>query len=407
MNSREASTPPQNHALAGLRVLELGQLIAGPFAASMLANFGAEVIKIEAPGVGDPLRKWRKVYEGTSLWWRVMGRNKKSVTLDLRRAEAQALLRKVIAEGKIDILIENFRPGRMEAWGLGWEALHRLDPRLVMVRVSGWGQTGPRAQEPGFANIAESAGGMRYLSGEPGRPPVRAGISIGDSLAGMHAAFGVMAAIHHRNATGEGQMVDVALHESVFNMLESLLPEYDLLGHQRERSGTRLEGIAPTNTYACKEGKYVVIGANSDSMFERLMRAIDRPDLAVDPELARNDGRVAQQERLDQEIEKWTRERELDEVLRVLREAEVAVGPIQSIADITEDPQFLARDVFDSVTLPTGEKMKIPGVLPKLSGTPGATRWIGSELGEHTSEMLQKWGMKEAAIEAWKREGIA
>ncbi len=395
--------------LAGLRVLELGQLIAGPFAGAILAGFGADVIKVEAPEGGDPLRTWRKMYGGTSLWWRLMARNKRSVAVDLRRAQGQALIRRMIAEGQVDVVVENFRPGRMEAWGLGWEALHALNPRLIMARISGWGQTGPRSNDPGFANIAESVGGMRFLSGEPGRPPVRAGISIGDSLAGMHAALGILTAVYHRdvNKTGEGQVVDVALSESVFSMLESLLPEYDVLGHVRERSGAKLEGIVPTSTYPCEDGRYVVFGANSDSMFKRLMRAIGRDDLAQDPRLAHNDGRVEHEPEIDEAIAKWTSQRTVEEAVATLGDAEVAVGPIQSIADIVRDPQFIARGAFEEATLPDGKKFKIPAVVPRLLTTPGRTRWIGPALGAHTRQVLvELLSLDAAALEQLAKDRV-
>jgi formyl-CoA transferase len=399
---------PTRGALTGLRVLELGQLIAGPFAGAMLAGFGAEVIKVEPPGLGDPLRRWRKLHEGTSLWWRSMARNKRSLVVDLREAAGRALIRELVATGTIDVIVENFRPGRMEQWGLGWADLQALDPRLIMVRISGYGQTGPRAQAPGFANIAEAVGGLRYLSGEPGRPPVRAGVSLGDTISGLHAAFGALAAVRARDGgpgqpgTGRGQVVDVALSESVFNMLESLLPEYSLLGHVRERSGSKLEGIVPTGTYPCLPGepekttggagedRWIAIGANSDSMFARLMRAIGRPELADDPKLRHNDGRVAHEALLDEAIASWTGQHTVEHALAVLEAAEVAAGPIQSIADITRDPQFLARGMFEAVTLPGGERLDIPAIVPKLSATPGETRWIGPGLGEHTDELLTR-----------------
>lgn len=391
----------QQQALAGLRVLELGQLIAGPFAAAMLAGFGAEVIKIEPPGLGDPLRKWRKLHDGTSLWWRSMARNKKSVVVDLRQEEGRWLIRNLVATGQIDILIENFRPGRMEQWGLGWDELHALDPRLIMVRISGYGQTGPRAKSPGFANIAEAVGGLRYLTGEPGRPPVRSGVSLGDTISGLHAAFGALTAVRARDGgpgqrgTGRGQLVDVALSESVFNMLESLLPEYSHFGHVRERSGSKLEGIVPTGTYPCAPGpageeRWIAIGANSDSMFVRLMRAIGRNDLADDPALRHNHGRVAQQAMLDQAIAAWTAKHTLEQALAALEAAEVAAGPIQSIADIADDPQFIARAMFERVQLPSGEHLQIPAIVPKLSATPGGTRWIGPAIGEHTDPVLRE-----------------
>jgi formyl-CoA transferase len=397
----------ETRALDGVRVLELGQIIAGPFASGLLASFGAEVVKIEPPGKGDPLRSWRKIHEGTSLWWRVMGRNKHSVALDLRKKEGQELARRLIVEGEVDIVIENFRPGRLEAWGLGWEQIHALAPRVVMVRVSGYGQTGPLAREPGFANVAESVGGLRYLSGEPGRAPVRAGVSLGDSVAGFHAAFGALAALRHRDRTGVGQLVDVALSESVFNLLESALPEYDLLGHVRQPSGAALEGIVPTSTYPCLDGAYVVIGANSDPMFRRLMRAIDRTDLADDPRLAHNDGRVAHRDEVDQAIADWTRTMSVDDVVDRLRQAEVAAGPIQSIADIADDPQFLARHVFERVQLPGGDHVRIPAPLPKLSATPGKTEWIGPDLGAHTQEVLERWlGLGDEEVRALRERGV-
>jgi formyl-CoA transferase len=391
----------QPHALAGLRVLELGQLIAGPFAGAMLAGFGAEVIKIEPPGRGDPLRSWRKVHEGTSLWWRSMARNKRSVAVDLRHEQGRWLIRNLIASGQVDVLIENFRPGRMEEWGLGWDELHALDPRLIMVRISGYGQTGPRARAPGFANIAEAVGGLRYLSGEPGRAPVRSGVSLGDTISGLHAAFGALAAVRARDGgpgqrgTGRGQLVDVALSESVFNMLESLLPEYSFMGHIRQRSGSKLEGIVPTGTYPCAPGpdgedRWIAIGANSDSMFQRLMRAIGRNDLADDPALRHNEGRVAHEPMLDEIIAGWTAARSPEQALAVLEAAEVAAGPIQSIADIVADPQFIAREMFERVELPGGEPLHIPAVVPKLSATPGGTRWIGPAIGEHTEAVLRE-----------------
>jgi formyl-CoA transferase len=395
------SSMPQQHALAGLRVLELGQLIAGPFAGAMLAGFGAEVIKVEPPGLGDPLRKWRKLHDGTSLWWRSMARNKKSVAIDLRHEDGRWLIRNLVATGRIDVVIENFRPGRLEEWGLGWNDLHALDPRLVMVRISGYGQTGPRAKAPGFANIAEAVGGLRYLTGEPGRPPVRSGVSLGDTISGLHAAFGALAAIRARDGgpgqrgTGRGQLVDVALDESVFNMLESLLPEYTFMGHVRQRSGSKLEGIVPTGTYPCAPGPageehWVAIGANSDSMFQRLMRAMGRDDLANDPALRHNDGRVTHEAMLDEAIAAWTSQRSPEQALATLEAAEVAAGPIQSIADIVADPQFIAREMFERVELPDGKSLQIPAVVPKLSATPGRTQWIGPTLGEHTDAVLRE-----------------
>ncbi len=396
-------------ALDSLRVLELGQLIAGPFATAMLAGFGAHVIKVEPPGQGDPLRRWRMLHEGTSLWWRSLARNKRSVAIDLRRAEGQALVRRLVAEDHVDVVVENFRPGRMEAWGLGYEELSTLNPRLIMARVSGYGQDGPRREQPGFANVAEAVGGLRYLSGEPGRPPVRAGISIGDSLAGLHAAFGVLTAVVHREAAGQGrgQLVDVALYEAVFNMLESTLPEYSRFGHVRERTGASLPGIVPTSTYPCGDGRFVVLGANSDGMFRRLMVAIDRPELAEDPGLASNDGRVARAEELDAAIAAWTSSRTLAEALAVLERAEVACGPIHSIADIAADPHFRARGMFEAARLPDGTEVELPAHVPRLQATPGRTRWIGPELGEHTREVLIDWlGLDAEQVEALEQAGV-
>lgn len=400
-----ASGRPQ--ALGGLRVLELGQLIAGPFAGAMLAGFGADVIKIEDPRVGDPLRSWRMLHQGTSLWWRVMGRNKRSVALDLRSEEGRALVRRLITEGGVDVVIENFRPGRMEAWGLGYEALRAENPRLVMARISGYGQDGPRAREPGFANIAEAYAGLRYLTGEPGRAPVRSGVSLGDTIAGLHAVIGILTALRHRDAHGVGQVVDVALTESVFNLMESLLPEFEVFGHVRERSGAKLEGVVPTGTYPCADGKFVAIGANSDGMFVRLMRAIGRDDMAGEPGLSGNAGRVAHEGRIDAAIEAFTAARPLAEVLERLRAAEIAAGPIQSAAEIARDPQFLARGVLEAATLADGTRLRIPAVLPRLVDTPGETRWLGPELGAHTEEVLgEVLGIGAAEVERLRAVGV-
>ncbi|MEY2683003.1 MAG: hypothetical protein RJA09_147 [Pseudomonadota bacterium] len=378
-------------ALQGIKVLELGQLIAGPFAAKTLGDFGADVIKIEPPGVGDPLRQWRLLREGTSVWWEVQSRNKRSVCADLRQAEGQELVRRLA--GEADVLVENFKPGTLEGWGLGWEVLHALNPRLVMLRMSGYGQTGPYAQKPGFGILGEAMGGLRHLTGEPGRVPVRTGVSIGDSIAALHGVMGVMFALYHRDARGgKGQVIDVALYESVFNLMESLLPEYDAFGVVRERAGSALPGIAPSNAYRCADGGYVLIGGNGDSIFKRLMGAIARPDLANDPELAHNSGRANRSAELDMAIETWTQQHTLDEVVATLDAAEVPAGKIYTAADIATDPQYLARDMVLQVTDGQGQPLKVPGVVPKLSATPGAIRYPAPALGADTQTVKNQAG---------------
>ena len=379
--------PVAVNALQGLKVLELGQLIAGPFAGKTLADFGADVIKVEPPGVGDPLRKWRLLKNGTSVWWEVQSRNKRSVAIDLRTVDGQETVRRLAAEA--DVLIENFKPGAMEAWGLGWEALHALNPRLIMLRISGYGQTGPYRDRPGFGVIAEAMGGLRHLTGEPGRVPVRVGVSIGDTLASLHGVIGILLALRHRDANGgEGQYIDVALYESVFNVMESLLPEYDAFGVVRERSGSALPGIAPTNAYRCKDGLYVLVAGNGDSIFRRLMSVIGRPDLADDPELAHTDGRVARAAELDQAIEAWTSERSHDAVLAAIDAAGVPAGRIYSVADIATDPQYLAREMIVDAPASYGGSIKVPGIVPKLSATPGRIRSAAPKLGEHTHTVV-------------------
>lgn len=397
----EAKTFP----LHGIKVIELGTLIAGPFCARVLAEFGAEVIKIEPPEGGDPLRKWRKLHEGTSLWWYAQARNKKSVTLDLRQPEAQEIVRQLVKDA--DIVIENFRPGAMENWGLGWERLSQINPRLVMVRLSGFGQTGPYRDRPGFGAIGESMGGMRYITGYPDRPPVRVGVSIGDSIAALHGVIGALMALHHRNVNGgRGQYVDVALYEAVFNMMESVLPEYDMFGFVRERSGASLPGIVPSNTYVTRDGKYVVIGANADSIFKRMMNAIGRADLADDPALARNDGRVARTQEIEQAISDWVAANDLDRVLAVLERAEVPSGKIYDIADIAKDAHYAAREMIRSHRLKDGKSVKLPGIVPKLSATPGDTKWVGPELGAHTAEVLSALGYGAEQQRDMKRRGV-
>jgi formyl-CoA transferase len=375
--------------LAGVKVLELGQLIAGPYAAALFAQFGAEVIKIEPPGVGDPLRTWRKLHGGTSLWWYVQSRNKKSVSLDLNSDAGREMVRRLAAEA--DVLIENFRPGTLEKWGLGWEDLSKINPRLVMVRISGYGQTGPRSHLPGFAAIAEGMGGLRHVTGYPDRPPVRTGVSIGDTLASLYGVIGALMAMHHVKAGGAGQVVDVALYEAVFAVMESLIPEYSLQGFVRGRTGSSLPGIAPSNTYQCRDGAYVIIAANGDALFQRLMSAIGRDDLARDAALARNDGRAARSDELDQAIGAWTLKHDIDAVIGILEAAGVPVGKSFTAADIARDDHYQARGMLEEHTLPSGgPRVIIPGIVPKLTATPGQTHWLGPALGEHTAEILAR-----------------
>jgi len=391
--------------LEGVRVLELGTLIAGPFCARMLAEFGAEVIKVEPPKIGDPLRKWRKLHDGTSLWWYAQGRNKKSVTLDLRQPEGQEIARRLAAGA--DILVENFRPGAMEKWNLGWERLSRENPGLVMVRLSGFGQSGPYRDRAGFGAIAESMGGLRYVTGFPDRPPARVGVSIGDSIAALHGVIGALMALHHRNVNGgRGQVVDVALYEAVFNMMESVLPEYGMFGMVRERTGASLPGIVPSNTYVTRDGKYVVIGANADSIFKRMMNAIGRRDLAEDPSLAHNDGRVARTGEIEKVIGDWCGAHDLDHVLRVLERADVPSSKIYDAADIAKDAHYAAREMIRRYPLKDGAAVDLPGIVPRLSETPGDTRWIGPELGEHTNEVLSALGYDEARQRELKERGV-
>ena len=381
--------------LSGLRVLELGQLIAGPFATRILADFGADVIKVEPPETGDPLRNWRLLHEGTSVWWAAHARNKRSLTLDLRQKEAQDIVRKLACDA--DILIENFRPGAMEKWGLGFKELHALNPKLIMVRVSGYGQTGPYRDRPGFGVIGEAMGGLRHLSGEPGRPPVRVGVSIGDTLSGLQAVIGVMMALRHREQQGgEGQEVDVALYESVFNMMESLLPEYSKFGVVREPAGSSLPGIAPSNAYLCKDGKYALIAGNGDSIFKRLMEKIGRSDMANDPRFAVNAGRSEHAEFIDAQINAYTAVHSLDEVLATMTEAGVPAGKVYDAADIAQDPHYQAREMILDATLPDGSIVQVPGIVPKLSQTPGQITRQAPTLGQHTDEILTELGIDAA-----------
>jgi len=392
-------------ALDGVKVVELGALIAGPYAGSLLAQFGAEVIKIESPAGGDPLRAWRKVYQGTSLWWYSQSRNKKSVTLDLKHPRGQQIVRDLVRSA--DIVIENFRPGSLEKWGLGWDDLSKINPSLIMVRVSGYGQSGPYRDRPGFAAIAESMGGLRNLTGYPDRPPVRVGVSLGDTLASLYGVIGALLALHHLKVNdGKGQFVDVALYEAVFGVMESLIPEYSALGHIRERTGASLPGIVPSNTYACRDGAYVIIAGNSDGIFRRLMRAIDRADLAEDPRFARNEGRAQHTELLDDAIAQWTQRHDSVEVISALELAQVPAGTILTAADIHADPHYRARAMIEPFALPDGKVVDFPGIVPKLSETPGKTQWLGPKLGEHTREVLATIGIDEPAYADLKAQGI-
>ena len=394
-----------SQALEGIRVIELGGLIAGPYTTSLFAQFGADVIKIESPGEGDPLRRWRKLHNGTSLWWYSQSRNKRSLTLNLKSEKGRRIIRELVKSA--DILVENFRPGALESWGLGWEDLSRINDKLIMVRISGFGQTGPYRDRPGFAAIAEAMGGLRYVTGYPDRAPVRVGVSLGDTLASLYGVIGALVALRHREANGgKGQVVDVALYEAVFGVMESLLPEFSRFGFIRERSGGSLPGIAPSNTYPCGDGTYVVIAGNSDGIFKRLMHAVGRPDLAENPALARNEGRVQQIDTIDGAIAEWTSRRSLDEVIAALRTADVPVGRIYTAADIHGDPHYRARGMIEPVVLPDGHPVDIPGIVPKLSATPGQTRWLGPDLGAQTETVLTELGMGSEEVAILRREGV-
>ncbi len=411
------SMKPSKGALTGVKVLELGTLIAGPFCARMLAEFGAEVIKIEAPDGGDPIRQWRVLKDGTSLWWSVQARNKKSLTLNLKNPRAQEIAKRLALEA--DIIIENYRPGVLEKYQLGYDQLSVINPATIMVRLSGYGQTGPMKDLPGFGAIGESMGGLRYVSGHPDRPPVRVGISIGDSVAALHGVIGAMIALRHRDATGgrwngqngagciagEGQMVDVALYESVFNLMESLVPEFDYAGVVRERTGGALPGIVPSNTYTTGDGDAIVIAGNGDAIFRRLMQAIGRADLADDAHLARNDGRVPRTAEIDAAIQDWCTTQTIDTALKRLQAADVPVGKIYSVRDMMTDPQFLARQMFEQHAFADGTPIRLPAISPKLSVTPGLTRWLGPTLGAHTDEVLSALGYDTAAIAQLRSEG--
>jgi formyl-CoA transferase len=449
--------------LTGLKVIELGQLIAGPFAAKTLSDFGADVIKIESPGAGDPLRKWRLLKDGTSVWWQVQSRNKRSVVLDLKNPEAQAIVRQLVLDA--DVLIENFRPGAMEGWGLGPDQLLKLNPRLIMLRISGYGQTGPYRDRPGFGVVAEAMGGLRHLTAEPGRVPVRVGVSIGDTLAALHGVIGILMALHHRNSSGAGQVIDVALYEAVFNCMESLLPEYDAFGAVREPAGSALPGIAPTNAYRCRPdapaasagppqarpaptsrargsephevgsvgaigrsagppqarpapsggsephevgsvGAYVLVAGNGDSIYRRLMQAIGRDDLGSDPALSDNAGRVLRVTEIDDAIGRWTAERTVTEVLAVLDAASVPAGRIYTIADIAADPHYKARGMLAETQMNDGSSLSLPGIVPKMSATPGGHRRNAPALGQDTDSVLKELGLSPEQIQGLKDKGI-
>ncbi|MDP9107896.1 MAG: CoA transferase [Pseudomonadota bacterium] len=415
--SQQSAAPPVG-ALAGIKVLELGTLIAGPFCARMLGEFGADVIKIEAPEHGDPIRHWRVLKDGTSLWWSVQARNKKSLTLNLNNPRGQEIAKRLALDA--DIIVENFRPGVLEKWQLGYQQLADINPATIMVRLSGYGQTGPMKNLPGFGAIGESMGGLRYVSGHPDRPPVRVGISIGDSVAALHGVIGAMMALRYRDASGgrwngrtgaecvagQGQMVDVALYESVFNLMESLVPEFDHAGVVRERTGGALPGIVPSNTYTTADGEAIVIAGNGDAIFHRLMRAIGRDDLACDPALVRNDGRVARTAEIDAAIQAWCETLSNEAALSRLRSADVPVGKIYSVRDMMHDPQYLAREMFEQHRFADGTPIKLPAISPKLSRTPGATHWLGPTLGQHSNEVLAQLGYDADAIAALRHDGV-
>lgn len=393
----------QERPLEGLRVVEMGQLLAGPFAGTVMGYFGAEVIKVEPP-TGDPIRQWREVRDGMSLWYHSLARNKKSVTLDLKTDRGRELAFELLS--KADVVVENFRPGAMESWGLGPDAVKAVNPGIIYARISGYGQTGPFSEKPGYASVTEGYGGFRYINGEPGKAPVRPNISLGDTVAAIHAALGVLLAVIQRHKTGLGQVVDVALYEAVFNLLEGIVPEYDGAGVVREPSGTTITGIVPTNTYLCGDGKYVVIGGNGDSIFKRLMREAGREDMADDPDLAQNPGRVIHQERIDQALSDWCSAHTSAEIIQRLEGVRVPVGPIYSVEDMMTDPHYNARGMFESVDV-NGAPLKIPAIAPKLSETPGRTDWPGAEIGAHNQEILGGLlGLSPEQLKELEQQGI-
>jgi len=391
-------------ALCNLRVIELGQLIAGPFAAKTLADFGADVIKIEPPNSGDPLRKWRLLKDGTSVWWQIQSRNKRSIALDLKQTEAQDIVRQLVKDA--DVLIENFRPGAMEGWGLGPDELLSINPKLIMLRISGYGQTGPYRDKPGFGVVAEAMSGLRHLTAEPGRVPVRVGVSIGDTLASLHGVMGILLALHERHTSGKGQVIDVALYEAVFNCMESLLPEFSAFGAVREAAGSALPGIAPSNAYKCQDGGYVLIAGNGDSIFKRLMHTMGRDDLGLDVGLTDNAGRVKRVEEIDAAIGVWTATLSVAQVLELLDAASVPAGRIYTVADIATDPHYQAREMILKTVMADGSALALPGIVPKLSRTPGSHRRNAPEIGQDTDAVLQDIGLNPAQIQALKDKGI-
>jgi formyl-CoA transferase len=399
-----ADTSPGARPLAGLTIVELGALIAGPFCTKVMAEFGADVIKLEPPGTGDPLRKWRYMKDGTSLWWHVQSRNKRSVAVDLRQPDGQAIARALME--RADIVVENFRPGTLDDWGLTYDSIAAVNPGLIMVRISGYGQTGPYRERPGFGVIGEAMGGLRHVTGTPDRPPSRTGISIGDTLSALYGVIGALMALEARRKTGSGQVVDVALYESVFSVMESMLPEFDAFGVVRERTGSILPGIAPTSAYRCRDGSHVLIAGNGDSIFRRLALAMGRADLAADASLAHNDGRAARQAWLDDEIEAWTSTRTPDVVLAAMERAEVPATRIYTVADIAADPHYAAREMIREIALADGSMLKVPGIVPKLSATPGGFTRGGPALGEHTDAVLRTLGYADERIAALRTAGV-
>lgn len=398
-------TPTPSGPLAGLRVVEMGQLLAGPFCGQMLGDMGADVIKIEDPAKGDPLRQWgRELPQGQSLWWSIVGRNKRSVTLNLRESEAQEIARKILSTA--DILIENFRPGTLERWGLGYEALQQLNPGLIMVRVSGFGQDGPYSQRAGYGAIGEAMGGLRYVVGDPSTPPSRVGISIGDTLAALFATIGSLAALQERGISGRGQVVDSSIYEAVLGVMESLVPEWQVSGYQRERTGAILPNVAPSNVYPTRDGKWVLIAANQDTVFARLATVIGQPELASDPRYATHGARGARQAELDEIIAQYTSGQTAEDLEAALEKHGVPAGKIYRPVDMLADPQFRARESIISVDHPVLGPVSMQNVFPKLSRTTGTVRWPGPALGQHTEEVLAGVGITDEELSVLREKGL-